>query len=86
MSFVTTNDYKGTGDFYGVKYSSANLPDWTRPVAYVFVALTAAVAVGVQLRQWVRTGTTMALVAWVAWAATSAPTSALVDLEISTRT
>ena len=68
MSFVTTNDYKGGNVFYGVKYHSAGLPDWTRPTAYVIVAATAVVALGLQAAEWVRSGTSMALVGWVAWA------------------
>jgi hypothetical protein len=84
MSWTFANEGSWTtakeNGFFGVSYSSANIRQFLRDhgmrffashfrlAVYLLVGLSAAFALLAFVRQWIRTGATMAPVGWVAWA------------------
>jgi hypothetical protein len=83
MSWTFANQHSWDSDksgFFGATYSSANLDqifkdngltyvaNHFRVIVYLLVGVSLTLALGAFLRQWIRTGSTMAPVGWVAWA------------------
>lgn len=79
MTLVFSNDRGSKTAFFGVTSTSFDLTGWLerihlywiadhlRLVVYVIVGVTALAAIGGFVRQWIRTGKTMAPVGWIAW-------------------